>query len=254
MQEPNELYTAEYIINTFFNHIEICSDNFEFIDNQSSSKIPKRLHLIWVGDRDQPEYLKEYMEKWSELMPDWSIRLWTNSDLTLEEFSNETLELLDRCKIGAQKADILRYFIIEKYGGVYLDVDIKPHRSLDPIIKLGRDVVLCHDCPLSWPYIAIGFFAATPHHPLFKAASETCFHIPLNTENIQSTSGPRLLGDAIFKATPPFQKYLVIPHFYFYRNLKGDKTYKEQNVPESVHNRESDFDLRFGNHFYAKMW
>ena len=134
---------------------------------------------------------------------------------------------------GAQKADIMRYFIIEKYGGIYLDSDITPHLSMKPLINIeNANVILCHDLPLTWEYISIGFFAAVPHHPLFQTTCQLCYHAKLNTDDLHLHTGPRLLGDAVSKLKN--NKIVLLPTKFFYRN--------------------ENYDGRFGHHFYAKDW
>ena len=127
--------------------------------------IPKKLHMIWVGNDLAPEYVQKNFLKWKELMPEWECKLWTNNDL-LDNESNRLLFPLNFIQIStipAQKADIMRYFIIKNFGGVYVDADITPYKSLNPILEKGS-FVACHDLPITWGYISIGFFAATPKH------------------------------------------------------------------------------------------
>ncbi len=49
--------------------------------------IPKKLHMIWVGNDLAPEYVQKFFLKWKELMPEWECKLWTNNDL-LDNESN----------------------------------------------------------------------------------------------------------------------------------------------------------------------
>jgi mannosyltransferase OCH1-like enzyme len=100
--------------------------------------IPNLLHMIWVGEKEAPDYVGKHYDQWKTLMPEWTVRLWTNADLPEGEFPAAILPRIAEAKKGAQKADIMRYFIVYKYGGVYMDADVVPHRSLDP-------VVLCHE-------------------------------------------------------------------------------------------------------------
>ena len=120
--------------------------------------IPNILHLIWVGQSPQPESLAVYISKWKELMPHWNVRLWTNADLTEDEVRLDVLAKIKLAERGVQQADILRYYIVEKYGGIYMDADVEPVKSLDPLLYLS-DLVFCHDNDVSWEYISIGFFA-----------------------------------------------------------------------------------------------
>jgi len=179
-----------------------------------------------VGDAPMPSYLIEGLETWRSLMPTWKIRLWTNDNIS--EFP---LDLVNKAEKGAQKADILRYMIVEKYGGVYVDADIIPHRSLEPILALGEAVV-CHDNDLTWNYIINAFFAAVPHHPMMKKACELCLTAELNTPDIQLKTGPRLLAEAIHQADT--ENVVLLPMKFFYRN--------------------ESYDGRLGCHLFAKQW
>lgn len=211
--------------------------NFKF-ENQknTSNQIPRLLHLIWVGDTGIPDFLISNIKKWSELMPTWQIRLWTNQDINSNEFQESTLKLINLSTKGAQKADIMRYYIIEKYGGVYMDADMTPNRSLESLISnLTTQTILCHDIELTWQYISIGFFAAVAHHKLFQRACEICHNVELNTQDIHMTTGPRLLGEALTTVNlDNEEKIIVLPYYYFYYN--------------------NNFNDRFATHEYKKMW
>lgn len=230
----------------FAKHITIYPNTFEFnyikvLEEEGSEQkhsvndIPRILHIIWVGDRDPPDYVLENIKKWTTLMPHWNIKFWTNNDLTITHFPLNIISLIDTVKKGAQKADIMRYFIMEKYGGVYVDTDVTPYRSLEPLITQlhNTDAILCHDLDLTWKYISIGFFAAIPNHPIFKTATEICNHVIINTEDIHMQTGPRLLGEAVAR-TQFHTKTILLPVKFFYRNI--------------------NYDGRLGNHFYAKEW
>jgi mannosyltransferase OCH1-like enzyme len=228
-------------------HFEIIPPTYNFEENAKTPVIPKILHMIWVGDKEQPEYVNTYKEQWQSLMPDWKVRLWTNEDINENEFPPDALEKIRNSTKGAQKADIMRYFFIYRHGGVYVDTDIRPCRSLDPIINMGRQVVACHDHPrVDWPYVAIGFFAAIPYHPLIAHVCRLALGATINTSDVNMHTGPRIFGDAIWVVKPE-ETYAMLHMFYFYRNLNG------QTIDNNVW-RNDDFEHRFGEHFYAASW
>ena len=208
--------------------------------------IPRLLHMIWVGHSDPPSFFRTHVEQWRTVMPDWTVRVWRNADLHEWEFSKPLLERIHLAEKGVQKADLMRYAIVERHGGVYVDADVVPHRSLEPIRAMGRPVVLCHDLPLTWQYIACGFFAAAPHHPLMIKACDLAMKATLNTADIHMKTGPRLLGEAVW-TTKPDEPYALLPIHAFYRNMKSQK---------SIHNvlLTEDRPDRFGSHTYAKLW
>lgn len=234
-------YMFDKVYNAENNKVNILSNTFQFdyfndnsLENDVNN-IPRILHLIWIGNKEQPNYVMEHLSKWKKLMPNWEIILWTNDDLIEEKISSNILELLYKINNGAQKADILRYFVVEKYGGVYVDADIIPNNSLDPIITQLYDtsLVICHDLDITWAYIINAFFAAVPNHPVLKRACEECENnLVINTEDIHMHSGPRLFGECIFLNEKSDIKCL--PNKFFYHNI--------------------NYENRFGTHMYAKNW
>jgi mannosyltransferase OCH1-like enzyme len=204
--------------------------------------IPKKLHMIWVGENKEPDYVSNNYNKWKLLMPDWEIKLWTNNDITSDYFP---IDLIEKCIKGVQKADIMRYFIINKFGGVYMDCDVTPYKSLEPIItNYKTPLIICHDLEVTWGYIAIGFFASVPNHPAFNELCDKCHQVILNTEDIHMHTGPRLFGQVIEKYKNDFT---LLPVESFYRNIKGDMWL-------NGYKRDDDVETRFGHHFYAKEW
>ena len=190
--------------------------------------IPRILHMIWVGG-SAPEYCWENAFKWRVLMPHWTVRLWTDTDLaTVPE---PVRNAVNSSNCGAQKADILRYWIVYEHGGVYADADIVPHRSLDPIIAIGARVVVCHDLEVTWGYIINAFFAAAPKEPLFERASLKSLSVEYNTPDVHMKTGPRLFGECLEAVDG---KYMLLPVDMFYRN-EGNN-------------------LRYGTHTYAHSW
>jgi mannosyltransferase OCH1-like enzyme len=91
-----------------------------FIDNMEQ-KIPKILHQVWIGPKQQP---KEWMDTWKEKHPDWEYVLW--DEKSIDEFGLENRKLYDmfyKAKVFNGCANIVRTEVLYKYGGVYVDAD-----------------------------------------------------------------------------------------------------------------------------------
>jgi mannosyltransferase OCH1-like enzyme len=196
------------------------------------SNIPKLLHIIWVGDKDIPADVNKNISKWRELMPDWNIRIWRNEDINENEFPDCIVDKINLSTKFAQKADIMRYHIIEKYGGIYVDTDNVPHRSLNDILSLGSDIVLWHDNIVTWKYISISFIAAVPHHPILQVACELCKTAEINTADVHLKTGPHLLGTAV--------------------SIVGDKSCLI--LSPRFFDQYSVFAEKFASHTYAASW
>jgi mannosyltransferase OCH1-like enzyme len=115
--------------------------------------IPKLLHFVHVSGTLQrhtatypsKEVLRN-VEDWKAVHPTWTIRVWTNPQV-IDNFPH-LLPLLQA--LAAKQApmswlsDILRYAIIHRYGGVYLDTDVRPLRPLDPLLVL-QNFTVCEE-------------------------------------------------------------------------------------------------------------
>lgn len=223
-------------------------DNIDIENKHTDSSeviIPKILHYIWVGD-SAPDFVELNLLKWKELMPAWEFKFWTNDTLNENFFDNDFLAFISKMNTGVEKSDAIRYYVVEKYGGVYVDADVTPNRSLNPILSLDKEVIICHDLEVTWEYISIGFFASVPNHPLFKELNKRIFSAKINTGESHMHTGPRLFGQCIFDVKPE-QNYGIIPTKYFYKNVVDSTDIEELNGSET-------FSGRFGNHLYKKNW
>lgn len=114
---------------------------------ESNLKIPKRVHFIWIGS-DIPEKYVLNILRIREHNPEYEFNLWMDRAFDHAEHAfaihlanfQTVVQIRDlplirnfdlyseETNLGA-RADILRYEIVYRFGGVYLDVD---HESLGP--------------------------------------------------------------------------------------------------------------------------
>jgi mannosyltransferase OCH1-like enzyme len=164
-------------------------------------KIPKIVHQIWLGPKLPPPYFLTFQEKWKALHPDWEFRLWTDSDL--DKLDLELRDLIDLSPNWAEKSDILRAELLDKFGGLYIDVDMECNHSLtelnhkyDFYIGLEYPHKIATTNNRIWAGISI--MASCPKHPIMKRWKEYI----------------RKRWDAVNEAyTSPVEK--VINHTYF---------------------------------------
>lgn len=96
--------------------------------------IPKVLHFVWIStnwNQKQPEIptrIRNRINLWNNTHPDWSVVIWTN--VLVERHFPELYMASKRIKTEAWVSDIIRYHVIARYGGIYIDTDIVPLRVL----------------------------------------------------------------------------------------------------------------------------
>jgi mannosyltransferase OCH1-like enzyme len=129
-------------------------------------KIPKIIHQIWLGPNEIPERLLSYRTVWKELHPDWEFWCWRDKDVP--ELVNQ--KLYDYVDTYSGRSDVLRYEIIYKHGGVYVDMDYMPFKNIEPVIK-DLDFFINADVVENWHekcpnYFNASLYGAVPKHPL----------------------------------------------------------------------------------------
>jgi mannosyltransferase OCH1-like enzyme len=172
--------------------------------------IPKILHQIWIGS-SVPEKFKSLMEGWKAMHPEWEYKLWTDETICELEEINEAF--FRASNIGS-KADILRYVILFKYGGVYVDVDFECIKPLDPFIYAHEFFAGI----AGYDYIGNAIIGSKKNHPIFKkllTIIDSWDNFQLQNPWIHT--GPQIFTKQLyqfFKQDP--EKYGIYPTRFFH--------------------------------------
>lgn len=129
--------------------------------------IPKILHHVWLGDKPLPALYAQYIEQCRILNPGWQYKLWTTE--SVKHFPKEIQDLIEKSSSYHEQSDILRLAILSRYGGLYLDADIKCIGNFDDLVD-GYSTVVSID--YAKRRLLNGVIAATPENFLIKDAIE----------------------------------------------------------------------------------
>lgn len=125
--------------------------------------IPKIIHQTYINS-SIPEVWQEAQQSCIDLHPDWEYKLWT--DEASLQFIHEKYEWFEETfrnyPYPIQRADAIRYFILNHYGGIYLDLDDGCNRELEPLLSYPAWVR--KTMPTGISNDAMG---AVPRHPFF---------------------------------------------------------------------------------------
>ena len=83
----------------------------------------KIIHRIYFGFDGKPDPYLRYLETWRNELPDFEILHWNAENLPLG--LNEYTQRMYASKNHAFLSDYFRWWILNEYGGVYLDADIE---------------------------------------------------------------------------------------------------------------------------------
>ena len=91
----------------------------------------KIIHYCWFGNKPIPKNLQACMQTWGELMPNYEIKRWDESsfDVNSTLWTKGAYEALKYAFVS----DYVRLYALLKYGGIYLDTDVKLIKSLQPL-------------------------------------------------------------------------------------------------------------------------
>lgn len=137
----------------------------------SNPKIPKIIHQIWLGPNLPPSYFHDFQARWKSLHPDWEYHLWSEADL--EALNLDNWDLVEKSQNWAEKADVIRCDLLDKFGGVYLDVDMEPCHSMNELHeKYDFYAGLEHPHKIATTnnrvWVGISIMASRPGHPIMK--------------------------------------------------------------------------------------
>ncbi|MGR8826207.1 glycosyl transferase [Leuconostoc citreum] len=94
--------------------------------------IERKIHYVWFGG-EVPKNVKNLVEQWKEKLPDWEFFFWNENNLPHFENDEYTQLIIKNQKLGFA-SDLLRYQLVNEYGGFYLDTDMEIHRNLDGLL------------------------------------------------------------------------------------------------------------------------
>ncbi len=189
---------------------------YNSLGDKTEEKIPRIIHQIWVGG-NIPPHLKDLSEQWKNICKSngWEYYLWDDTNINI--FPNENI---GKTKNFGQKSDILRYDILKKYGGIYVDIDFVPVKIFDDLvlktnffagIAFGKDPVLFN-----------GLIGTVPDGDLINDLCKIDKINDKDAEEIMATTGPYYLTVKFFNSKDDVVAY-PFTYFYPYSNRKWDR-------------------------------
>ena len=190
------------------------------IKPKGEAKIPKIIHQIWLGDAI-PNALYDMMDTIKKVNPGYDYKLWT--DVEAEEFMFENKQLFNKLRNLGQKSDVLRYAILLKYGGIYLDTDFIGIKSFDELLHLDFFTGVSYD---KEPTLFNGLIGCVPNHELMADLNNIEEARDGDGMEIIKTTGPWYMTKKLFRKIDKLNNIVVLPvaYFYPYPNFDRDRT------------------------------
>jgi mannosyltransferase OCH1-like enzyme len=129
------------------------------------TKIPKLLHIVWIGDESKRP--SKGIATWKRRNPSLHVKVWGNEDLTSRRWRTwRNMQKLLPAQIHGV-ADMMRWEILHEFGGLAVDADtICVHALDDWLFEL--EAFACWENELVRPgLISNGFVATIPNNGFF---------------------------------------------------------------------------------------
>jgi len=197
--------------------------------------IPKRIfqtHKSIQYIQSKPK-LQLALSSWRRFVPEFGYHFYTNEMCDefirtemVEEFGDIIYEVYNRLPLAVMKADLWRYCVIYKYGGIYADAD--SICKCDPNIFTTRDtMIVC--APENSSHLCQWTFAAPANSPILKSIIELSIK---RIENIPVIKGEHVIhfltGPGVF--TDGIEKYFNENDAHVYSDKKLYYRYKNSTM------------------------
>ena len=131
--------------------------------------IPRNIHFIWLSNAPMPQKEKKIVQKWKQMHPGWTVKVWTQTNIhTLKTFNKTTKRAYQKAKSTEDKSRILRYVVLNSLGGVYVDTNMECHQTLDSLHR-SSSCYAVRTAPEHKGTLSEDLIGSTPHHPILQA-------------------------------------------------------------------------------------
>jgi len=92
-------------------------------------QIPKIAHFAWFGS-EVPQAVLNNVEMFRRYHQDWEIHLWTSLP---DELDADLRKIIESVDLLCMHSDVIRPWLLHRYGGLYIDTDIYTLRSMEEL-------------------------------------------------------------------------------------------------------------------------
>jgi mannosyltransferase OCH1-like enzyme len=170
--------------------------------------IPKLIHLIWLGG-SLPDKFKYTVSEIKKINHDYEIKEWNDNNIDFTLVNND---LFNKTQNLGSKSDILRFELLKKYGGIYMDYDFIAMKKFDELLQYDF-FAGSGDNETVWNSIV----ASIPEHKIVNSFLEGLKDVPPigagkhNISTVMELTGPNYLTRTVLR----------------YKDLPGVKIFKK---------------------------
>ena len=95
--------------------------------------IPKKIHYVWLGKGEMTPFIKDCINSWKTIMPDYEIKCWDEDSFDLNSVI-WVKEAIEKRK-WSLASDYIRHYALYTEGGIYMDTDVKVFKPFDEFLQ-----------------------------------------------------------------------------------------------------------------------
>jgi mannosyltransferase OCH1-like enzyme len=231
-------------------------------------KIPKIIHQIWAGGDELSEYFAALSETWKRDYPDWKYIQWDNQMMVdfITKHYPQYVGKYESFPSNIQRWDAIRYLILDRIGGMYVDFD---YESIKPMDELIADETCCfgmepdaHRGVYNDSTIVFNnaMMLSVPGHPFMRKVIEYVFEnkdmskIPEDRfRQVLYTTGPGVLIELYEQLTPTEKDivYLIPAKYVTPFNSGQARRFTRGEMSEEL---EQCLEEAYAVHFFFTDW
>jgi mannosyltransferase OCH1-like enzyme len=155
--------------------------DFSKLDSLLLSKKGRIINQVWFGTIPNKREAKKaynklsiYRDSWTAKNPDWYRVEWNKetSHALVKLCYSEYLELYEGYPYEIQRCDFIRYLILHRYGGWYVDMDYYCNRPLDEVHASFKNPIYFVQTPnrftVEREHISNSLMYSVPNYPFWK--------------------------------------------------------------------------------------
>ena len=228
------------------------------------SPIPKLVNLIWIGNQEFPDYFKLFLKSFYQHLPEFTIKVWGNKDLTKKNFPKTYSYIQKAKKIHgkqmyddegnrmltiekeepmtyskwAQITDLMRLEIVYNHGGYYFDTTFEILRPMYSLLNIPKyRFIGCNEVPRfkDYPKLSNSFFGATKKNVILKRllSTKNLNSIDFYNHAVDEETGPGYLRSGIKLS----DNYKILPTKTLYPFIEPQDAYSDPPYRKSSPNK-----------------